>query len=274
MGDSNRLRLRDVRAAFRLVGECIELGPDAHAWRERLFDGLCQLTGAPVAVGGESEGLFTIDPEAHPLEFFYSGFSANDRRVHQEYMARDDFMAIDPVIQCMFRPLRPVMTNNDERLLGRRVRQGSALFNEYLRPLRLDDRIMSFCRMTNEGSRSLWNGISFERSLGDTPFGARERRLVHLVHRELKPLMGNRLATCRGRQKRPLSPRLRQTLDLVLLGNSEKQIANRLVLAQSTVHEYVTALYRRYRVSGRAELMALFLHWRETGDADTGARGK
>ena len=102
------------------------------------------------------------------------------------------------------------------------------------------------------------------------PFAARERQLVHFVHRELKPSMGKRLATCRGRQARPLSPRLRTTLDLLLLGRSEKQIADQCGLAQSTVHEYVTALYRRYRVSGRAELMALFLGWPGLKRADSG----
>ena len=273
MGNSERLRLRDVRAAFRLVGEVSELGPDPIAWRERLFEGLRHLTGSVQAVGGESEGLFAVDPNAHPLRLFYAGVSANDQRVHLEYMARDDFLAIDTAMPRLVRSLRSVVTNSDEQLLGNRARHNSPLFNEYLRPLRLDDRIISFCQMTDEGSRSLWNGITLERALGDRPFSARERQLVHFVHRELKPLMGNRLSTWRDGQHRPLSPRLRQTLDLLLLGKSEKQIAYKCGLVQSTIHEYITALYRRYGVSGRAELMALFLHWRATHSAEPEMHG-
>lgn len=60
---------------------------------------------------------------------------------------------------------------------------------------------------------------------------------------------------------RPLSPRLRETLDLLLKGKIEKEIAQDLGLEPVSVHKYITLLYRRYGVSGRAELMALFLNW-------------
>jgi two-component system nitrate/nitrite response regulator NarL len=49
---------------------------------------------------------------------------------------------------------------------------------------------------------------------------------------------------------------MRQTLALLLAGDSEKQIAHRLGLSQHTVHVYVKALYRRYDVSSRGELLA------------------
>jgi DNA-binding CsgD family transcriptional regulator len=39
----------------------------------------------------------------------------------------------------------------------------------------------------------------------------------------------------------------------------EKQIAVALGLRPPTVHEYVGAIYRHFRVAGRAELMAYFL---------------
>jgi DNA-binding CsgD family transcriptional regulator len=56
-----------------------------------------------------------------------------------------------------------------------------------------------------------------------------------------------------------LSPRLRQTLDRLLKGKREKQVADELGLSPGTVHGYVHALYRRFRVSSRAELSARFL---------------
>jgi DNA-binding NarL/FixJ family response regulator len=51
---------------------------------------------------------------------------------------------------------------------------------------------------------------------------------------------------------------------LLLSGRSEKQIAEQFGLAKSTVNEYVAALYQRYGVCSRAELMARFLRWRTT----------
>jgi DNA-binding NarL/FixJ family response regulator len=56
-----------------------------------------------------------------------------------------------------------------------------------------------------------------------------------------------------------LSPRLEQTLRHLLNGDSEKQVAKKLNLSRHTVHVYVKALYRRYLVSSRAELLAKHL---------------
>lgn len=57
----------------------------------------------------------------------------------------------------------------------------------------------------------------------------------------------------------PLSPRTRQTLDCLLAGDSEKQVAARLGLSRHTVHVYVKTLYRRFGVSSRGELFARFV---------------
>ena len=56
--------------------------------------------------------------------------------------------------------------------------------------------------------------------------------------------------------KTELSPRMEQTLQHLLNGDSEKQVARKLLLSQHTVHVYVKAIYRRYGVSSRGELLA------------------
>ena len=56
-----------------------------------------------------------------------------------------------------------------------------------------------------------------------------------------------------------LSPRHLQTLQGLLEGDSEKQIARRLGVSPHTVHDYVKIVYRRYRVSSRGELLARFV---------------
>ena len=57
-----------------------------------------------------------------------------------------------------------------------------------------------------------------------------------------------------------LSPRLRQTLHRLLVGDSEKQVARHLALSKHTVHVYVKALYREYNVNSRGELLAKFVN--------------
>jgi FixJ family two-component response regulator len=56
-----------------------------------------------------------------------------------------------------------------------------------------------------------------------------------------------------------LTPRLRQTLELLLQGDSEKQVAFRLGLSRHTVHDYVKSLHRHFGVQSRGELMAICL---------------
>jgi DNA-binding CsgD family transcriptional regulator len=63
-----------------------------------------------------------------------------------------------------------------------------------------------------------------------------------------------------------LSRRLRQTLNGLLHGLSEKQIARELSMSPHTIHCYVKQLYARYAVNARSELLALWI--RDTGQLD------
>ena len=53
-----------------------------------------------------------------------------------------------------------------------------------------------------------------------------------------------------------MAPRLSQTLNLLLDGKSEKEIATTLKLSPHTVHNYVKALHQRFEVCSRGELLA------------------
>ena len=64
-----------------------------------------------------------------------------------------------------------------------------------------------------------------------------------------------------------LSRRLRQTLNRLLIGDSEKQIASNLRVSQHTVHVYVKALYKLFDVNSRGELLAQFIQ-RPSAEAD------
>jgi DNA-binding NarL/FixJ family response regulator len=93
----------------------------------------------------------------------------------------------------------------------------------------------------------------------------RQRRLVADLCRLVGISVGAEFAPVKPREKRvsprndDLPPRLAQTLEFLLKGDSEKQVANRMKLSQHTVHGYVKALYRLYGVSSRAELLARHL---------------
>ncbi|HVT88492.1 MAG TPA: helix-turn-helix transcriptional regulator [Tepidisphaeraceae bacterium] len=76
-----------------------------------------------------------------------------------------------------------------------------------------------------------------------------------------KSIQGERPPKTLAREVAPtLSPRMRQTLDRLLGGDSEKQIAQHLGLSKHTVHVYVKAIYKGFGVSSRGELLAQFIH--------------
>ena len=75
---------------------------------------------------------------------------------------------------------------------------------------------------------------------------------------DLCRFIGRRIGAVKphGVADQSISPRMRQTLERLLAGDSEKQVAQRLRLSPHTVHIYVKALYRHFDVSSRGELLA------------------
>ena len=78
-------------------------------------------------------------------------------------------------------------------------------------------------------------------------------RGIKWFHRQLLLTSGPLIA------KEPLTPTERRVLRLLLTKASEKQIADQLGLAASTAHQHVVALFRKFGVRSRAELMSLWL---------------
>jgi DNA-binding NarL/FixJ family response regulator len=86
------------------------------------------------------------------------------------------------------------------------------------------------------------------RERGERPFTGEDRDVLQLLQLEaprLFPACGKRLP-----------PRARATLDLLLVGLQDKEIASSLDLSVHTVREYVKMIYRVYGVHSRSVLIA------------------
>ena len=53
-----------------------------------------------------------------------------------------------------------------------------------------------------------------------------------------------------------------RVIPLLLSGDAEKRIADKLELKPSTLHQYATSIYRKFGVRGRSEFMAIWLRGR------------
>ena len=78
-------------------------------------------------------------------------------------------------------------------------------------------------------------------------------RGIKWFHRQLM-LTGGPLVA-----KSPLTPTERKVLRLLLTKASERVIADQLGLAVSTTHQHIVAVFRKFAVRSRAELMSLWL---------------
>jgi DNA-binding CsgD family transcriptional regulator len=150
----------------------------------------------------------------------------------------------------------------------------SVYYNEFARHLRLDDRI----QITRQiGDRGLVHSVSFCRATGDPKFDERALQLGSLAIDSMSLLRkwsissgtvfdAARRAGAVAEETRAidtdgveLTPKLKEVLELLLQGDSEKQIALKLKRSIHTVHTHVKRLHKAYDVSSRGELFARFL---------------
>ena len=244
-----------MREAVRIVGDCRALGADSSAWHTHALDRLRDLTRSQVAIGANLRD-FVPGRTPRGVSVQRLGWpSPTAEEVWRDYVNTVPVQRT-PEYGRLVGFVGPIVTRTRAQLWDDRTWYRSRNFNEYHRASGIDHYIFSIARTPRP---NLFNTIWLHRPVGDPRFTWREWWLVRLVHGELGAMVGGALAPADEPNPSSLPRRQRQTLDLLLDGLSEKQIAARLGLSRPTVHEYITALYRRWGVSSRGELMGRFV---------------
>src|SRR4051794_25453187 len=102
MGKSRHLRLRDLRDAYRLIGECRDLGGDVAAWRRHALLGLRRLVNAQVAVMSDlRDGGIGRPPE--PIGVVDLGWASPTARRHFRRYVDEGGLERDPTLQACIR---------------------------------------------------------------------------------------------------------------------------------------------------------------------------
>jgi DNA-binding CsgD family transcriptional regulator len=244
----NRLRLKDVRAIFRLVGEVREMGADPDVWRPHMVSSLRTLLNAQFVVS--SEVHFRRSAHGDSVRVTDIGWisdtegavcKSHDERQQDNF---EDFWVAptmgspDPGASDDLIPVKPKL----------KVHAGRSF-------------ILSQYALKHAGAV---DQLGLHRAWGDKPFSDADHRLVRLLHVELGRLWRKDALRRAKDPATALPPRLSQTLDELLQGRSEKEIALRLELSRHTIHNYVKALHQRFGVSSRGELLARAGKERET----------
>lgn len=252
---SDALQPDDFRAVYRLLGECAELWADPAAWQDHLLGRLSALIQLPV-------GLHAVADCLHPAEA---------ARVHQAYergwpdeRSRATFGAghsgsafgVSPLDRQLRIGLvtQVNLVRSRAQLMPDRRWQADDFYQRVHRPAGMDEMLYSAVRVGRHDSFDL---LAFGGN-GHRPTG-RDAELIGLVHRELVPMVGTRLATEGDASMHGLSGQDRRLLQLASQGLSTGEIADRLGLPAAQAKHQLALLCAHFGVNDRLGLMAYLL---------------
>jgi DNA-binding CsgD family transcriptional regulator len=257
MGQRSALKLKQVRDAFRLIGEVRELGHDPQLWRPHMVQGLVSLIGA--RIGSSVELPLPLNWKEASRGHVTVGFCDEAQRQQWLTASTHNDLGYNPLSSPVAMLRHRSYTHSRQQLVDDPTWYGSKWVNHHPRQMGLDDSLLSHQVLPQFNCiHSIW----LHREWGDRLFSAVDVRLLHLFHAELARLWRQNAPANGGHgplEVHSLPPRLRQTLDGLLQGKSEKQIASGLGLSRHTVHRYVGLLHRRFDVCSNGELLARFL---------------
>lgn len=262
----------DVAALLRIAGEAGEIAGDWQRRRVHILDGLLALIGGCSAICSE------VDPQQNPGGGYWaiagsitcsSGLTCYQRALIARYLT-GRLSALDPCVPPLLGSKLPVVTVRRIDVIDSACWYRCAHYNEVRRPLRFGESI--YGKLVSADGRRL--KLSLHREMNDPPFTPRDVTVLHVFNENLSALYDAPPPAARvaATAAAPLIPplqreariaslplRYRPVLRYLLAGDAEKQVAYKLRLSPHTVHEYVKALYRAFRVNSRSELLAQFV---------------
>ena len=255
---SQRLRLSDIRGVYELVNRVLEAGNEPDTWRAVALQGLCERTGATVGLTVDLAGLLP-GQTPHPISPLDVGWTdESKRKTYYEYISSGQ-MHDDPgtiALLTMHRRIR-FLTKTRRQMIDDATWYAAWSVDVARRSGDVDDFVCSTV-VLRPGAL---HGFVVYHPWGAPHFGQRECRIARLLHVQLLRRM--RPPAPAGAEPR-LSPRLKQTLELLLAGDGVKQIAQSLDLSPHTIGDYVKALYQKFEVRTRGELLSRHHNQRQT----------
>jgi len=238
MGGSPGPHAADVRGMLRLC-HSLHTSPDAFSRKRAFLSGLCDLLEADAGVNvvahitspRRRETIVSVvrHGTARVCETQLLGRCLRNYSLH----SRDRTPAFERLSEPVWTPLR---------FMGRSTRSRK-LHHCLCAPAAASEATVLACLCLARTTRP------------SDPFMARERTLLDMAHVEMSWIyQADRYPA--ADVVTSLSPRQQQTLQYLLAGRSEKEIAEIMVLSRNTVHHHVKALHRHFGVSSRSELLA------------------
>jgi DNA-binding CsgD family transcriptional regulator len=258
MGKSQHIHEHDVKAMLNLMGQLANLPADAATRTEHAMKGIAGLVGADFGFStrfrssgpGKQVQPYAILSHGWTTEQLAEGICVAAVDPFHDYV-NDDMQVDGPRNGWPF----VLVTDRLERDRARRRAEHSEQFSAAMGG---DLGMAVIHPATSEGHFAT---LALVRADSDRrPFTDREVQIARLMWGATEFLHRKPLAAVEDKLwGTQLSPRLSQVLEGLRQGLSIKQVAHRLGLSIHTVHDYTKDLYRRFGVSSRGELLALWL---------------
>lgn len=252
--NSSRVSASQIRSIYLLLGECRELGDDLLQWRSHFWRGVAKLIDADLilhaAVNG-SDG--TPSMQSGGAWGFQNGFNAKG----WFQFAQENPMSFKSEMTEF------MLTRATEQMHGL-VATRQEIMCESQWEASFDKNVVADMIGTSAAMQSYqwlrgkkqFDVCVITRGIGRKQFAEREAAVMHLLHAESAKQIGGALAGYDDPQPSRLPPRVRQVLQCMLEGDSDKQIAVRMGISTHTVNQYTKFVFRHFSVSGRLELLA------------------
>lgn len=256
VGKSQRLRVSDVSRAYQLIGECCDLWAEPSAWRRRLLEGTVDLTSSMV---GMMQTFWLTDQPVAPVLQEVASAGWPDEATYRNYkrISEDNppMVGIDHALGVMMKEGEVTIARHHH--IPDDVWEKCTYFQSYMRPADSDHFIVNM-RPGTSGPNAV-DCYAVGRQLNDPRYSERDVKLIRLLRHEISSLIGTRLTTEAHHSIHGLQRRCRATLELLMRGASEKEVARELHRSVNTIHEHIMIIYRHFNVSSRAELLAYFI---------------
>jgi len=246
------VRAGDVQQILRLVGGAAELWYTPALQRQFTLDSLCNLMGAKVGACFTFGDVMTGGDEACK-DVTVVGVDDEGKAKFENYFKTGT--PRDPVMDVLSAMQGRVITMTRRDAVADGDWYGCDHYKQLREPLGLGPTIYVKIHASLIERTTI---LMLCRPAGADAFTERDAYLLDLCLSEMAWPFTAEMSFADPRVE-ALQPRLKKVMNLLLEGDSEKQVAYKLKLSPHTVHEYVKNLYAELSVSSRGELLAQFV---------------
>jgi DNA-binding CsgD family transcriptional regulator len=243
----------------RLIADVAAL-PGGHAEMKRfLMEGLCKLVDADAWVWGLSCQREPDKPQIY-VSFLKGGFSEEAFVKFLEAVEHPEMIELASAFFIELKEKKSHLTRHRFQIADKAKFERAQAALAVWKQADIGPTILSVRPLDEQSSSTM----GLYRRFGRQEFTARESLIAHIILEEVPWLHLQGWPEDRGVAVPKLSRRERLTLNLLISGLSQKEIAGHMKISVHTAQGYIKSIYRYFGVASQTALMNRFYQGAET----------